>query len=425
MNIFVFTGAGASVEVGVPAMARMADGFRRHVNQWDVQPELVSEWMPEGKDIEDLIDTLDSISSTGASLTSLGVSEESLRKVRSVQAEVEWYVQHTCEQVRADAAYFFWSSLLESSSGHSLVIATTNYDRAVELAANRLDCTVRDGFGDFGDDEIAPWSDFKSDFGFTDHGVTLLKLHGSTDWYELGGSGNPVKLRHPMPLFGQGALRLPNVDKELTASLILPSREKRVARPPYSRLSQVFLNAAGRADLAIFVGSSFRDPHILQAAKRLSDSTSTFIVDPQSQSISGLEAASSIPQNASEFFISTLPAALASAEPIDVLKASSQTNHETVDALHLLETASDPSMPTGLRCERIETLADHQLALSAHVLRPLLEDPDELVSRFALGLIPDSPNSESLFELAESVSSLRADDRFADEVSLLRRLLQD
>ena len=58
------------------------------------------------------------------------------------------------------------------------------------------------------------------------------------------------------------------------------------------------------------------------------------------------------------------------------------------------------------------------------ILEKLIRDEDEVVSRFALGLIPDSSDAESLIETAASVLETREDAAFSEELTLLKDLVR-
>jgi hypothetical protein len=383
--------------------------------------------MPESADIEDLIERLDQICSARESLYALGVGESSyLDGAGTVQAEVEWYVQHVCERLAPESATLQWGSVLLKYSDHKLVLATTNYDRAVELAANSLDIKLADGFAPFGRNEYAPWVGFPSASApFDEDRISLLKLHGSTDWYEKVETGEPAKLRHPMPLFAGGSLVLPG-GQTLNASLILPSREKRMTRSPYLRLYQIFLNAVDQCDLAVFLGTSLRDPHIRQAALDSSAARPTFLVNRGGppDSVSGV--VQHIAQTASQFLISTLPYALGTADPISTLNeyVGAGASSGVQSLIVLLSGAMDASLTAHDRCRSIEELERANLPLVPRHVESLMRDEDPLVARFALGLVPLATEGESLQDLARRIAASTSDPRYQEEVDLLGRLLQ-
>ena len=243
-------------------MVGLATEFRDHSQQWSVEPDLVNKIMGNELDVEHLIEELDRICQARHSLEAIEWDAGGLERVDKVRAEVEWFVQHAAERVAASDAQLMWGSILRATKSVEISFVTTNYDRSIELAANGEKICLDDGFRSFEQGETAPWIGFALDKGHP----MLVKLHGSTDWYEDSQEGKPTKLRHPMPLFGRSALRLAD-GQQLGSALVLPSREKLLTRPPYPRLSQAFLNAADCCDLAVFVGSSLRDNHIRDAAR--------------------------------------------------------------------------------------------------------------------------------------------------------------
>lgn len=262
MKVLLFVGAGTSMELGVPGMIGMGEEFLDHAKQWEVEPDLVEKIMRSSLDVEHLIEALDLICTARSSLETIGQDIVPLERVDKVRAEVEWFVQHAAERVVGKDAQLMWGPVLRAATSVDLTLVTTNYDRAIELAANAEQVRLDDGFGQFDQGETATWVGFDPEIGHP----LLVKLHGSTDWYSEGQLASPTKLRHPMPLFGRAVLHLAG-GQDLGSALVLPSREKLLTHDPYPRLSQTFLNAADCCDIAIFVGSSLRDHHIRSAAR--------------------------------------------------------------------------------------------------------------------------------------------------------------
>jgi hypothetical protein len=226
MKILLFAGAGTSIELGVPGMVGMGEEFLNHAKQWDVEPTLVQRLIGESLDVEHLIEALDRICTARPTLEAIGQVSVPLDRADNIRAEVEWFVQHAAERVVAGDAHLMWGPVLRVATSPDLVLVTTNYDRAIELAANAENAPIDDGFEAFGQGETASWAGFSQDGDRT----LLIKLHGSTDWYAAGQLGTPTKLRHPMPLFGRAILRLAD-GTELGSALVLPSREKLLSRP--------------------------------------------------------------------------------------------------------------------------------------------------------------------------------------------------
>lgn len=331
---------------------------------------------------------------------------------------MEWFVQHAAERVREQDAKLMWGPVIRGGKEHDLTVVTTNYDRAVEMAARAVNVKLRDGFGEFRELEFASWEGIS-----TDHldGVGLLKLHGSTDWYAKGDSDEPVKLRHPVALYGRSELKLPS-GQSLRSALILPSREKRITEKPYPRVSQAFLNVADQCELAIFVGSSLRDAHIKDSAQSTASSVPTFVVSPYGDST--IENAKLIRQLASTFLISTLPNALAG-DTVGILNTAARDSPSQaggiLDAVRLLSRPENESL---VRREAIERVHEVGVTLDAFQVTDLLQDKDADIARYALSLIYRSAQAPELLSVAERSAHVQ-DDAYKADLSLLRGMLSD
>jgi len=366
-------------------------------------------------DVEYLIEALDKISDAKDAIAGLGMQSppESIYTVRS---EVEWFVQHAAEKISAVDAHLMWGATLRAISDHNATFVTTNYDRAIELAANAEGIRLNDGYESFTDLEVAAWIDF-------DNGgdcPILAKLHGSTDWYSDTSTGEPRKLRHPMPLFGHGRLRLAN-NIELGSAMVLPSREKLLNRSPYPRMSHAFLTAVDECEFAIFIGSSFRDVNVRDEAAKIARNRPVFVVNRTGYAYD-ISDARPVAQPASQFLISTLPAALASSDPVRELEKSAKTEHDSVNVLQLLKVATDVTEHAERRCHAIEELDMRSLPLDETIVSRLVSDENSTVSKFSLGLVATSKASGNLLESARN-SVHRSDSGFAEEFELLSTLL--
>ena len=398
-------------------MVGLATEFIAHSRQWSVEPDLVERIMGEVLDVEHLIEGLDRIWQAKTSLEAIGQDAIGFERVDKVRAEVEWFVQHTAERVAARDAQLMWGSVLRATKSVEITFVTTNYDRAIELAANSERICLSDGFRSFDQGETAPWIGFEQNKGHP----MLVKLHGSTDWYADSQAGSPTKLRHPMPLFGRSALRLAD-GQQLSSALVLPSREKLLSRPPYPRLSQAFLNAADCCDLAVFVGSSLRDDHIREAARSVASRAPVFIVNPKGDG-QGVEAAVAIAQHASTFLVSTLPNALLTLDTESALRVAGRTAPTKIGgALSAVRQLLDTSAETSQRCRAVEELDEMGATLDPLLMHQLLADDDPTVARYALGLVPSSAVRETLIEEAAR-SPHTGDPAFREELQLLHDLV--
>jgi hypothetical protein len=396
-------------------MVGMAEEFLEHAKQWDVEPSLVQRILGESLDVEHLIEDLDRICSARSSLEAFGQDTVPFDRVDKIRAEVEWFVQHAAERVVARDARLMWGSVLRATTSLDLTLVTTNYDRAIELAANAEDVPIDDGFGPFGQGETAAWVGFNQN----DSRPPLVKLHGSTDWYAAGELASPTKLRHPMPLFGRAALRLAD-GRELGSALVLPSREKLLTHNPYPRLSQTFLNAADCCDLAVFVGSSLRDHHIRNAAEATARRVPVILVNPGGDTY-GLDGAKAIKQCASTFLIATLPNILMAPDPAAALASFASRSNDETGTLVALRLALDPEGSSDRRCRALEALDEMGAALDPFLLRQLLVDDDPRVARYTLSLISLSAACGTLIE--EAAATAHANDpAFLEDLRLLRRM---
>ena len=425
MKILIFAGAGTSIELGVPGMTGLASDFQRHVRQWEVQPDIVDSLMGSVRDLERLIEKVDQICDARDSLDLLELDMSQLGpRVATVRREVEWFVQHAAERIAARDANLMWGPVLRCSKSHQIVFVTTNYDRAIEVAANAEGLRLDDGFAETSGGETAPWIGFER----KDGAVKLIKLHGSTDWYRDKPTRRAIKLRHPMPLFADGTLVFG--DRQLGAALVLPSREKILTREPYPWLSHEFLGAGDGSEIVVFVGSSLGDPHISQAAEAWAEKTPVFVITPdgQCQAVSG---ANVIRETASEFLISTLPNALGSHDPVACLKRrchSAGGVEETQETcrddgiLSVVRAALGEEFDAARRCGALGQLVDMGATLPLRWVKGLINEENPALARHALGLIMGSSEHEELMRIAKE-SPHMGDRPFHDEYGMLREVM--
>lgn len=136
-----------------------------------------------------------------------------------------------------------------------LVIATTNYDNAIELLARENGVNCNTGIRD--------WID-AGDFDFSGDGINFLKLHGSVYW----------RWSEPMTTYD---IRIP--DRSIryidhyedrlkfsvaveTPMVIYGQRNKLTTEALFLDLLRQFDNELNKSDLLTVIGYSFRDEHI-------------------------------------------------------------------------------------------------------------------------------------------------------------------
>lgn len=424
MKILVFAGAGASVELGVPAMRDMVVRLSEHLQERHLAPALatkLTEFLKNpGYDIEQLIEQLDHMTAATGAFAQWGTTPAApLEGLSILRQEAEWFVNHVCERIEATNAVHMWGPTLDALTGHHAVIATTNYDRAIEIAAARKNVNLYDGFADFGDDEWTAWRGFDGE-----HDNKLLKVHGSTDWYHSAEGNDVWKLRHPMPLFGRVTMQVdaPNPLK-LRSAAILPSREKKMNLHPYPDLAFEFRRGIDDAEVAVFIGTSLRDPDMRNRYLRSANRVPTFVVGRSVQTPNGTSGLP-IRQTASKFLAATLPTALLSSDPASFLRTQAGERAPDEGILADLSAAANTGADYRRRCDAIERLAAASVALPAATVRPLLEDDRTEVRTFALALVASCGDNSNLLAEAKVIAERTKDTAFRQELEILEKVIR-
>jgi hypothetical protein len=392
-------------------------------------PQLGARLEDPAYDIESLIDDLDKICGVGTALAAFGespIDPELVSAAQEARSETEWFVQAACERLHPDDAELVWTPLLRCSDTTTLTIATTNYDRAIEIAAQRLSLSFDDGFEPFGTREWTPWRGIEAP-----NEMRLLKIHGSTDWYRVSDTDDVVKLRHPMPLFGGVSLRLTGESPGyLGSALVLPSREKLKNLPPFPDLSHELYASAKDADAAVFVGSSLRDPDLKQLCRSICERGIPTLVVGRSaaREPEGAAPAASyvLRQSASTFLISTLPRLVRELGLThDRLREVADGNqYGTESLLPHLRMLTAPESSTSARSNAIETLWRLRADIGAEMIRTLLGDGRGPIAVDALGLVPTCGDAPALLAHAEELAMTSGEAAFQSEVALLRQVLE-
>ena len=378
-------------------------------------------------DMENLIEDVESLERGQQKQRDLKfeTDDKLLRTTRAMRWEAEWFVQHACERLREVNAKTMWATTLRRIGHHELCVATTNYDRSIEIACGFCDLRFDDGFEALSDVEVARWKGLS---GACDGSLRLLKIHGSTDWYR-GDDGSVYKLRHPMPLYGNLALSFVDqevsFDPKMTSSMILPTREKRTTQPPYPDLITDFRTFARETELAIFVGTSLRDPDLYDVCSQCAQrGIPTYLVT--------VDAHLEVPQvkriieTASGFLTSTLPRFLAVGD-LGFLDACSNGEFRTAGAQSILDslvTALESTGEPDSICGAIDRLVDIGAMLDLSDIRRLLEHRDVAVRKYALALIPQSVDREEAMALARGVAASNSDASFAEELRMMEGLIE-
>lgn len=152
--------------------------------------------------------------------------------------------------LRPTAAVDYLGPLLELAVDQgALTVATLNYDRTMELAAEER--------GAHCDTAIESW--LRDGGEWPEAGLRLLKIHGSIDWVLQDGEG-------PLP---HAVVRpVPHDDHVRQPAIVFGEGGKLRSEGPYLELLLRWARALEDADRLLVVGYSFRDEHINESIAR-------------------------------------------------------------------------------------------------------------------------------------------------------------
>ena len=427
MNLLLFTGAGASVELGVPTMRRLAEDLHAHLKNQKLPENIFDHFNRLIKDadydVEKLIELVDSLESGEKARQEIGleINNNLLNAVRTMRWETEWYIQHACEQIKDLEAYALWGAALRRSNNHNICFVTTNYDRSIEIGCKYTSKKIDDGFSDYDGQEFAQWKGIN-----VKSSRKILKIHGSTDWY-LGEDDLVYKLKHPMPLYGDLSISSKNSDiPKMTSAIVLPTREKKINQPPYPDLNTDFRNAARDAEIAVFIGTSLRDPDIKDIFQKCSNRLPTYLVSVEQRQSNLLSNSQTkiISQTASEFLVSTLPKFLDNADPKFLDETSMIESNEVRSVLPWIVTAEDNQQSPDVICNSIEKLVDNNISIDFSFFESLLKYEDSTVRSYALALVPNSVDCEAMLNTAEDLATVEPNGKFARELTTLKKIMK-
>ncbi|MDP8974922.1 MAG: SIR2 family protein [Actinomycetota bacterium] len=160
---------------------------------------------------------------------------------------------------------------------HRLTVATLNYDRSIELISRAKGVHVETG--------MEQWSE-KGSWQWAEHGVRLLKLHGSIDWCEEHfGRSHEGALR-------QSRIRITDdpLNETSRPAVVFGQRGKLRAEGPILDLLAKFRDDLNETDELVVMGYSFRDEHINEYIRRWINADSLrriIVVDPEFPQRSG------------------------------------------------------------------------------------------------------------------------------------------
>jgi hypothetical protein len=169
------------------------------------------------------------------------------------------------------------------------------------------------------------------------------------------------------------------------------------------------------------IASTLRDSHILEAAESIVKTRPVFFINPN-ENTPQIDNVQYIAEPASHFLMSTLPSALAQADPLGTLESCARVSGDNNNSiLELVRLASNTQEATKRRCEAMDHLDQLSVKLGKRLIDKLLNDADSIVSRYSLGLISTSHNRDVLIRSAQNSPHI-ADSTFKEELRLLKEL---
>ena len=287
MSIAFLLGAGFSAPYGIPTMRPFLHSFRRMAESKypDLHDTLELHFarLGDDSDIEALLSGLGKAERLADAMPRGVVDSAELRlwqeQSRFLKSHLISYIIEQCERYDEEAVKSVLSPSLRMLADLDEIemvhIFTTNYDRIVEIACEEADIEYADGFGETGNELVAPWT------RTFDKKVCIYKLHGSVSYYvdqARGGTSKFLRLDRGYPLPGPD-FRLSREGNELEPLMVLPTLEKDTLGEPYSHLNHLFTEILSQTVLVVAVGTSLRDNHIVGAINFNADNVVVLLVD--------------------------------------------------------------------------------------------------------------------------------------------------
>lgn len=166
-----------------------------------------------------------------------------------------------------DTSYLAPLLALAETEG-TVPVATLNYDRTVEIEAERTSVPVDTG--------LATWHE-TGEWSWASSGIHLLKLHGSIDWKWTAAQTTQHLEPRRVVVDEDGSRRASD------PAIIFGGRNKLTAEGPFLDLLAEFEGKLSGCRSLIVVGYSFRDDHVNEAVRRwleVSETNRMVVVDP-------------------------------------------------------------------------------------------------------------------------------------------------
>ena len=270
-------GAGISIPVGIPAMKGIYSGFLNKEESRITDSELETCRFLTGRlevepDLEEILLAANAISNfrnsplaafveTSVSPRSptnklneyRGRARDSARRVEAVRRRILDYLAKKCFEFDRDKAGEIFGGIVEAIATAGYPVFSTNYDFALEHVAVKRNIRVENNFASQGRGPEQRWVWDESISFPTGEALTLIKLHGSVNWYR-----DNTGLIENIPTDTRKNL----AGRDVSRLLVFPTRFKDIYDQHFFALYSHFLSVLASAEVLIVAGHSLRDDYL-------------------------------------------------------------------------------------------------------------------------------------------------------------------
>ena len=271
-QVIFLIGAGASVQLGIPAMQGMFKAFMNKAKSGITKEEhkfckMFIEELGVKEDLEEFllaankIIELDDISlsmfverlispRTSARRTTYKEKlDKDIESVRTVRTKILDFMSRTCFQFNRPKACDIFKAFITAVAKYGYPVYTTNYDFALEHVAQEKNIHIEDNFKPKRQRHI--WN---PEINFpTGDALTIIQLHGSVAWY-ADETGTIEKIHTDSKINQAGY--------DIKRLVVFPTRFKDIYEQHFFSLYSHFLSALSKTKCLIVIGHSLRDEYL-------------------------------------------------------------------------------------------------------------------------------------------------------------------
>jgi len=317
--MIIFLGAGASKPFGIPTMVEFVEEFEKELVNWDSEYHgeeseinlynYIKKFLGDEGDLEAVLSILNLLSEK-VDLKRLGLrgiyyadyfirrnhilleydlqerNIDPILNAKTLTIKIKKFIKEKCKPKNNDDVFDVYNKFFEiiMPVGNTFDIFTTNYDLCVEIFCKQKGEMINRGIKP---DESRGLSVLRGNPDKNKSMYPLSKLHGSIDWYKIG--GDICERESTDHETGDHTKYDQVIEGEM---MIYPVQEKYIYRDPFfdmfHYLKEKLFNNGGAKTRCIVVGYSFRDDAItnifIDAVKR-NPNLKIILLDPEANEI--------------------------------------------------------------------------------------------------------------------------------------------